>query len=140
MFAFLFLNYLVYLLLKLLTTSALAAWAILSFSYYFLIRRVTTYLVFPGCFPIYRRKLEVTFQEQMGKLVLEQIREFSLCLDMFKSGGTDPSMDDYSRTQFLAASASQVRFMVTGYSKQVQSQRLYHKKVLQAENRADKIS
>ena len=54
--------------------------------YYFLVRKVVTYIVFPGCFPLYRRKLENGLQEQMGRHILDQIREFSLCIDMYRSG------------------------------------------------------
>ena len=43
-------------------------------------------------------------------------------------------MDDYSRAQFLMESARQIRFMITAYSKQMQAQRNYHKKILAAQN------
>ena len=34
----------------------------------------------------------------MGKMILDQIKEFSLCLDIFKSGGVEAGMDEYSRS------------------------------------------
>lgn len=66
----------------------------------------------------------------MGQHVINQLREFSLCLDIFKSGHSDGGMDEYSRTSFLAANARQVQFLVMSTAKQVLAQRAYHKKVL----------
>ena len=95
---FLFLNYLIFRLLELILQQALLPIGLMLLGYYSLGRRVVTYLVFPGCFPLYARKLEVSYQEQHGKFILEQVREFGLCLDIFKSGGADAGMDDYKRT------------------------------------------
>jgi len=72
----------------------------------------------------------------MGKHVLEQLREFSLCLDMFRSGSPD-GMDDFSRAQFLAATSRQTRLIILNMSRQIQAQRLYHRKIVQALNRTD---
>ena len=66
----------------------------------------------------------------MGKMILDQIKEFSLFLDIFKSGGVEAGMDEYSRSQFLLESARQMRFMITAYAKQMEAQRNYHKKIL----------
>ena len=80
-------------LLKLITGHHFIALPTLLICYYFLIRRVVTYVIFPGSLPLFRRKLENDMQKSMGRMILEQVREFSLCLDMFTSGGTDPSVD-----------------------------------------------
>ena len=101
-------------------------------AYYTLARKIVTIIIFPGCSYLYQRKLEVSFQESMGKMILDQIKEFSLCLDIFKSGGVEAGMDEYSRSQFLLESARQMRFMITAYAKQMEAQRNYHKKILQA--------
>lgn len=85
---FLLVNYLVYLLVEFcLGGRSWLAIATILLAYYTLARRVVTIMVFPGCSYLYRRKLEVSFQESMGKMILDQIKEFSLCLDIFKSGG-----------------------------------------------------
>ena len=68
---FILVNYLIYLLLELIIGRGLLALAAIFLTYYFLIRKVVTYIIFPGYFPIYRRKLEVQNQEQMGKHVLD---------------------------------------------------------------------
>ena len=90
---FILVNYLIYMLLKLITGHHFIALPTLLICYYFLIRRVVTYVIFPGSLPLFRRKLENDMQKSMGRMILEQVREFSLCLDMFTSGGTDPSVD-----------------------------------------------
>lgn len=95
---FLLINYLVFLLLRLICGRTWLALLAIILSYYFLIRKIVTYVIFPGCFPLFRRKLEVQYQESMGKHILDQLREFSLCVDMFKSGQADDGMDDYSRS------------------------------------------
>ena len=60
---YLSINYLVYLLLKVVFGGGVLAGIALGLAYYFLIRKVVVYIVFVGCFPIYRRKLEVNMQE-----------------------------------------------------------------------------
>ena len=40
-------------------------------AYYALARKVVTMIIFPGCSYLYQRKLEVNFQESMGKMILE---------------------------------------------------------------------
>ena len=96
---FLLINYLIFLFIRLCLGGR--TWlSIMSIflAYYILARKVVTIIIFPGCSYLYQRKLEVSFQESMGRMILDQIKEFSLCLDIFKSGGVDASMDDYSRT------------------------------------------
>ena len=131
---FLLVNYVIFLIIDLPVGSGWLSFSAILLGYYFMIRRIITYVIFPGCFPIFLRRLEVTMQEQMGKMILDQLREFSLCLDMYRSGQSDPGMDDFSRTQFLSASAKQVRFVITNFSRQVQCQRVYHRRILEAMN------
>lgn len=59
--AFFFVNYLIYLVLKLVVGRGLFAIVAIGLAYYFLVRKVVTYLIFPGSFCIYRRRLEVQY-------------------------------------------------------------------------------
>ena len=68
---FILINYLIYLLLKLITGRKLIAIPIMLLSYYFLIRKAVTYIIFPGSLCLYRRKLEHDFQQSMGRMILE---------------------------------------------------------------------
>lgn len=101
---FLLLNYLTYLLLNLFVQRKWLSLLLIFAGYYFLVRRVVTYLVFPGCFPIYRRKIEVNLQQQIGKITHDQLHEFKYCLDMYR-GQSNRAMNEYSHAQFLAATA-----------------------------------
>jgi len=58
---FLLINYLVFLVLRFVFQSAWLAVVVSAVLYYAFIRRVVTYVIFPGCFPVFRRKLEVNF-------------------------------------------------------------------------------
>ena len=58
-------------LIKALTQSVFLAWAIPAVSYYMIIRKLCIYIVFPGSFFGYKRRLELNYQESMGNVVLE---------------------------------------------------------------------
>ena len=68
---FLLLNVGIGWMIKALTHSAFLAWAIPAVSYYILIRKLCIYIVFPGSFFGYKRRLEIAYQETMGNVVLE---------------------------------------------------------------------
>lgn len=70
---FLLVNYLVFLLLRVFLLRSWLSITVILLSYYFLVRKVVTYIVFPGSFPLYRRKIENDFQKQMGKVVIVQV-------------------------------------------------------------------
>ena len=70
------------------------AWVIPAVVYYVLIRKLCIYIVFPGSFFGYKRRLEIQYQESMGNVVLEQIRDFRSCVEMFRSGSMNQTGSD----------------------------------------------
>ena len=50
--------------------SRLIAWLLFLTGYYFLIRKLIFWAVFPGSFCLFKRNLEVGFQRNMGKQIL----------------------------------------------------------------------
>ena len=83
-------------------------------AYYFLIRKVIIWAVFPGSSYFFKRSLELSYMKNMGSHVLEQIREFRSCLDIFK---TTTYSDALERTRFLAITSASVRQIVTSFSR-----------------------
>lgn len=77
-------------------------------AYYWLIRKAIIWTVFPGSSYFFKRSLELNYMTNMGSHVLEQIREFRSCLDIFKTSvfHNDAAQE---RTRLLAITSAGVR-------------------------------
>jgi len=83
-------------------------------AYYFLIRKIIIWTVFPGSSYFFKRNLELQYMNNMGNHVLEQIRDFRSCLDSFK---TASNTDALERTQSLANTSASMRQIITSFSR-----------------------
>jgi len=128
MMVFLAINVGVVLFWRHLTGSLVLAFGIHFGAYYWLIRKIVTWVVFPGSCWLFKRNLELNYMTNMGLHVISHIREFRSCLDIHRSATfNSPEVND-ERTRLLAMTSGSIRMLITQLSQQIQAQRAQYKR------------
>jgi len=81
-FLFLFCNFMVGKLIAIFTGGLIALFVVFA-GYYYLIRRVIIWIVFPGSFCFFKRSIEFSFMKSFAYSTVEYILDFKNCIEIF---------------------------------------------------------